>query len=530
MAFISNPNKGSPVSIYEYRPTNIETVPTGDCLGVMTSGGQSKYTLSVYGSGQFSVNPNNNSVPDNTMLLLNTMDGQPTRIVLDTYNSTNVFGSSFRARRARGTSLTPSAVQKDDVLLQLVGDGYDGSGYVNAKVSTVFYANEDWVYGSGGGTYITFRTTPSGSTAVGERVRIDHDGKVGIASDNPRYTLDVSGSGNFTQGIYSNGSPLALTTYVNSVSGSLNEKIGGGGLTQQQADSLYLNFSGGLLTGSLFLKKDITAMEIFDNTVANRGILYLDGGPLAREYAVGPAWWSKQVVSIMPAATTTQTLIGCTATNAGTLSHVLDPYYGYMTNYATAATINTQAGTSVNVVNLIPRATVSGRNGTFLVSRFALTDATGTYATTGTAVNPTGLRFFLGVTDQTLAVTLNTTNPAGNYAGFQFCRCTGVPSRTDGTFKFVYKNNSVQTIQDCGMTFNSGLYQGFIFFPSYPNTGSIYWQLYNYDNSMKKISVSGVTTGTLLPLQNTQMRAAIGIANGSTAAKNIRTQILYTEV
>lgn len=167
---------------------------SGVSVGVLAATGQILQAQIANISGQ--------SIIDGILSV--TTNGPATRILVDTYNNVNSFGSSYRGRRARGTIDLPSGVLKDDVFMQLVGDGFNGTGFSNAKVSAVFFAAEQWTTGANG-TYIAFRTTPTGSTVVIERVRIADNGNVGIGNTNPQYTLDISGSANFTQGIYSNG-------------------------------------------------------------------------------------------------------------------------------------------------------------------------------------------------------------------------------------------------------------------------------------------------------------------------------------
>lgn len=143
--------------------------------------------------------------PDNSLMTSTT--GSSARLYLDTYNNTNTFGSSFRGRRFRGSLESPSGVLTNDVLLQLVGDGYSSGNIENATASIIFYAAENFQSGKHG-SYIRIRTTPTGGSTQLERVLITSEGNIGIDNSNPIYKLDVGGSGNFTQGIYWNNLPV----------------------------------------------------------------------------------------------------------------------------------------------------------------------------------------------------------------------------------------------------------------------------------------------------------------------------------
>lgn len=140
-------------------------------------------------------------------ILYATSAGPSTRLIIDTYNSENAFGSSLRGRRARGTSGTPSGVLDGDVLLQLVGDGYNGTGFANAKASLVFAVAENWTP-SGHGTTVSISTTPTGGLNQIKRIYVMSDGRVGVLNSRPQYSLDVSGDGNFLSGLYVNGVPV----------------------------------------------------------------------------------------------------------------------------------------------------------------------------------------------------------------------------------------------------------------------------------------------------------------------------------
>lgn len=204
-------------------------------------------------AGYFSNIPKNSTSIYNEQIDTNT--GLSTRFYLDTYNNSNAFGSSLRGRRLRGTPWFPSGVQRDDVLLQLVGDGYNTTGIITRKASIVFIAEEDWTT-SANGTYIIFRTTPTGNINDLERVRIDWNGNVGINNDNPLYKLDVSGAGNFTQGIYWNG--VAVNTGVDTTSFATSSNLT---QTGQTLYNYYSNLSGNLTTTGDVLDEKIDSLS-----------------------------------------------------------------------------------------------------------------------------------------------------------------------------------------------------------------------------------------------------------------------------
>lgn len=199
--FVSNPSSSSVTLPF------VEAISGAIAQQIHGSSGVSLSILSATGMAmmQAVMTLSGSTVVDG--LLTATTNGPATRLIVDTYNSANVFGSSIRGRRARGTSAAPSGVLSGDVFLQLVGDGYDGTGFINAKASVVLFAAEDWGPGRNG-TYAIIRTTPTGSSVVQERVRIAPDGSVGIGVIAPAYRLDVAGGANFTEPVRVNGVPI----------------------------------------------------------------------------------------------------------------------------------------------------------------------------------------------------------------------------------------------------------------------------------------------------------------------------------
>jgi hypothetical protein len=89
-------------------------------------------------------------------------------------NTLNV--NSVVGRAARGTSASPTAVQAGDTIAGLAARGYGATAFAAGGRGTIsIYAAENWT-DSVQGTYITFSTTPIGSTTLGENLRISSAG------------------------------------------------------------------------------------------------------------------------------------------------------------------------------------------------------------------------------------------------------------------------------------------------------------------------------------------------------------------
>jgi Protein of unknown function (DUF2793) len=99
----------------------------------------------------------------------------------------------FRGLSARGTNLAPTASLAGDMISFLAGHGHDGISF-NAASSALFSmrAEAAWTATSKA-TYITLETTPAGSAARAERLRITGAGDVGIGVTTPSTKLHVNG-------------------------------------------------------------------------------------------------------------------------------------------------------------------------------------------------------------------------------------------------------------------------------------------------------------------------------------------------
>lgn len=120
------------------------------------------------------------------------LDANPFRMSLDSFSSTNTFGSQIQGRRARNTSASPSAVSADDTLLSLGADGYGATGFHTASIANIAFRAEAGFTDTSAPSYINFFTTPANSVTAIERMRISSKGYVGIGTTTPWGMLSLA--------------------------------------------------------------------------------------------------------------------------------------------------------------------------------------------------------------------------------------------------------------------------------------------------------------------------------------------------
>ena len=112
------------------------------------------------------------------------------------------------ARRANGTISAPSQVLAGQQLFGFGVRPWLSSGFAGASLANFTFAAAENMSDTAGGTYFTIGTTPTGSTAVQERVRVAANGNVGIGTNNPQYLLDVNGQIRVQTTVYSSSRKL----------------------------------------------------------------------------------------------------------------------------------------------------------------------------------------------------------------------------------------------------------------------------------------------------------------------------------
>jgi hypothetical protein len=114
---------------------------------------------------------------------------------------------NFIFRAARGTAAHPSALQLNDYLGAVSTWGYGATGYaLGARCQIRFLAAENWT-DTATGSYMSFVTTPVGTGAAAEVMRIDPFGNVGIGTTAPGAQLEVEGQ------VLAKSAPSSLAAY-----------------------------------------------------------------------------------------------------------------------------------------------------------------------------------------------------------------------------------------------------------------------------------------------------------------------------
>ncbi|MGL4630688.1 MAG: hypothetical protein ACRCVT_05720 [Leadbetterella sp.] len=113
-------------------------------------------------------------------------------------------------RRSGGTATSPTATPSGASLLTIGAKGYAGSSFSPITSSSIsFIASQPFTFTSISnfalGTNIAFSTISNNGTALTEKMRVNHDGKIGIGTNSPIAKLHVKeGPSGVTPSVYSN--------------------------------------------------------------------------------------------------------------------------------------------------------------------------------------------------------------------------------------------------------------------------------------------------------------------------------------
>ena len=108
---------------------------------------------------------------------INAISTAGVQISVEQYSS-NTAAPGIFGRKARGSVGSPSAISADDQLLALNGRGYGATAFGTTTVAAIIMAAAEAFTDTAQGTYMIFRTTPTGSTTQAERMRLDAVGNL----------------------------------------------------------------------------------------------------------------------------------------------------------------------------------------------------------------------------------------------------------------------------------------------------------------------------------------------------------------
>jgi len=237
--------------------------------------------------------PSNNDLRLNIGGSTNVGDG----VLIDSYGaggSSNVIG-----RKARGSATNLSGLQKDDLIFLLQARGYSpGSGYVSSsRAAWRIYAEEDWTGTTNHGTYMTFRTTNSGTSSSLDKLIINSSG-VSILNGNlylngnPVLTgVDLSSYATITN-LASTGS--TLDSKINALSGVAVLTYGDQNITGNKTfiNNLYVQGTGVFNSLDFSSITDIVlsgaTINLINSIVNSSGQIYISGNPVLTGIDLSP--------------------------------------------------------------------------------------------------------------------------------------------------------------------------------------------------------------------------------------------------
>jgi trimeric autotransporter adhesin len=116
-----------------------------------------------------------------------------TEVLIDTYGNNINDDPALVFRRARGNSVTPTALLNDDPMGRLSWWGHNGTNFVDQAAKLEVRANENWT-ATANGTKMGFITTPNGTTTLTQHMVLSDVGYLGIGlgTANPTQQLEIT--------------------------------------------------------------------------------------------------------------------------------------------------------------------------------------------------------------------------------------------------------------------------------------------------------------------------------------------------
>ncbi len=163
-----------------------------------------------------------------------------------------------------GTNSPNESIESGAILINSSGS-FSGSGFILDKSGNNGRLH---AYHSSGDAELSFETTTSGTNA--ERMRIDKDGNVGIGTNIPSYTLDVSSSG--TTNIYAGNTSTGYAFWGLNTGGVATNPTVRIDRTADLSDQEYIRCHHNTATGTGTIKRNGSGSSLTFGTVSDRRI------------------------------------------------------------------------------------------------------------------------------------------------------------------------------------------------------------------------------------------------------------------
>jgi hypothetical protein len=159
-----------------------QSVGDHDWYGANTTSAPSSISDNIYTLGNVGIGTDN-------PLFQFEMHGQAPNMNLYRYDN-SITPAVFRASKARGTQAAPLSVLANDGLGGLYFGGYNGTGW-DFNTAYILSSATEAFSATGSGSNISFYTTANGSITTTEKMRIAHNGNVGIGTIAPSAALNI---------------------------------------------------------------------------------------------------------------------------------------------------------------------------------------------------------------------------------------------------------------------------------------------------------------------------------------------------
>ena len=110
-----------------------------------------------------------------TMMQITGKANTPTRILVDSFGTSNAAYSIIAGRSARGTVNAPTPTQNNDILLRIAGNSYGTTGYAPFGAARIDFVATENQTDTARGSRILFYNTPNGSNAVNQIASFNAD-------------------------------------------------------------------------------------------------------------------------------------------------------------------------------------------------------------------------------------------------------------------------------------------------------------------------------------------------------------------